>query len=298
MNKLKSILAGVDFSECSQAAMRQAVRMAHWNEARLQVLHCVEYVTLSDRAWASHIPQERLEREAVAEAQRSLHRWLAECEAGPHAQALVDLGTPIDRLIHHTGETSADLLVLGVTGFSMIPMGAGTLATKCLRKVPAKVMLVHERHSGPFRNIVAAVDFSEQSREAVTQALRVAAQDEAVVHFLHVFTGSWGRYALVPDAWEVDESKAVQYRQALEQRLREFVGDTAGRQCRFTVVEASNHGHGIGEYARRIHADLVVLGAKGRSNLSYVLLGSTVERLLREIPCSALVVRSATAAAG
>ena len=74
MNKLKSILAGVDFSECSQAAMRQAVRMAHWNEARLQVLHCVEYVTLSDRAWASHIPQERLEREAVAEAQRSLHR--------------------------------------------------------------------------------------------------------------------------------------------------------------------------------------------------------------------------------
>jgi len=142
------------------------------------------------------------------------------------------------------------------------------------------------------------VDFSDQSREAVTQALRVANQDHAEVHFLHVFTGSWGRYALVPDAWEVDEAKAAQYRHALEQRLREFVGDTGGRQARFTVVEASNHGHGIGEYARRIQADLVVLGTKGRSNLGYVLLGSTVERLLREIPCSALVVRSATAAAG
>ncbi len=298
MNKLKNILAGVDFSECSQAAMRQAVRMAHWNEARLHVVHCVEYLTLSDSAWARHIPQEKLERDAVAEARKSLHRWLAECGADPDAQALVDLGAPIDRLIHRTREIGADLLVLGVTGSSMIPMGAGTLATKCLRKVPAKVMLVHEGHTGPFRNIVAAVDFSEQSREAVTQALRVAVQDDAVVHFLHVFTGSWGRYALVPDAWEVAESEAAQCRHALEQRLREFVGDTAGRQNRFTVVEASNHGHGIGEYARRIHADLVVLGAKGRSNLGYVLLGSTVERLLREVPCSSLVVRSATATAG
>jgi nucleotide-binding universal stress UspA family protein len=63
------------------------------------------------------------------------------------------------------------------------------------------------------------------------------------------------------------------------------------RTARFAVVEAANHGHGIAEYARRVGADLVVLGTKGRSNLGYVLLGSTVERLLKEIPCSALVVR-------
>jgi len=111
------------------------------------------------------------------------------------------------------------------------------------------------------------------------------------VHFLHVFTGSWGRYALVPDAWEVDEAQAAEYRRALELRLREFVGDVGKRPVHFAVTEAVNHGHGIAEYARRVHADLVVLGTKGRSNLGYVLLGSTVERLLREIPCSALVVR-------
>ena len=42
----------------------------------------------------------------------------------------------------------------------------------------------------------------------------------------------------------------------------------------------------------------VGLGTKGRSNLGYVLLGSTVERLLREIPCSALVVRPPAAEGG
>ena len=141
--------------------------------------------------------------------------------------------------------------------------------------------------------ILVGVDFSDQSREAVIQALRVAEPDHAEVHFLHVFTGSWGRYALVPDAWEVDEAQAAQYRRALELRLREFVGETGKHSVHFTVTEAANHGHGIAEYARRVHADLLVLGTKGRSNLGYVLLGSTVERLLREIPCSALVVRPA-----
>jgi nucleotide-binding universal stress UspA family protein len=251
----------------------------------------VEYLVLSDAAYASHIPHAQLERDAVAQAKQRLQRWLAEAGASSDAQALVDLGTPIDCVLRRVRETKADLLVLGVTGSSMIPMGAGTLATKCLRKSPTKVMLVHEGHSAPFRKVVAGVDFSEQSREGVAQALCVAAQDDSQVHFLHVFTGSWGRYALVPDTWEVDEAQAAEYRRALELRLREFVGDVGKRPVHFTVTEAANHGHGIAEYARRVHADLLVLGTKGRSNLGYVLLGSTVERLLREIPCSALVVR-------
>lgn len=39
-------------------------------------------------------------------------------------------------------------------------------------------------------------------------------------------------------------------------------------------------------------ADLIVIGARGRSNLAYLLLGSTAERVLTRLPCSVLVVRS------
>lgn len=78
MNKLNSIIVGVDFSECSQAALRQAVRMAHWNESRLHVPHCVEYLTLSDSAWVSDVPHEQLEQDAEEEVKQRLHRWLRE----------------------------------------------------------------------------------------------------------------------------------------------------------------------------------------------------------------------------
>lgn len=296
MNQLKSILVGVDFSDCSRSALTQAVRLTAWNNARLHAMHCVEYLVFNDAAWAGSTRHETLVKEAMAKASACLGKWLREAGATSDAQRIVLAGVPIERLLQQVRETSADLLVLGVNGSSMIPMGAGTLATKCLRKSPSKVLLVHERQTGPFRSVVAGVDFSEQSREAVRQALLVATQDKAPVHFLHVFAGSWGRYALVPDAWEVDPEKAAQYRQALERQLREFVGDTGGCTAHFAVTEAANEGHGIAEYARRVSADLIVLGTKGRSNLSFVLLGSTVERMLREIPCSALVVRSRAAA--
>ena len=37
--------------------------------------------------------------------------------------------------------------------------------------------------------------------------------------------------------------------------------------------------------------DLIVVGAKGRSLLHHVLIGSTAEKILRYAPCSLLVVR-------
>ena len=81
------------------------------------------------------------------------------------------------------------------------------------------------------------------------------------------------------------------YRRVLENNLRQFVGADPGVSSIYAVTEAKTHGHGIAEYCRRIDADLVILGTKGKTNLKYVLLGSTVERLLKEIPCSTLVVR-------
>ena len=93
MNKLKTILAGIDFSDCSRSALEQAVRMAQWNNARLHALHSIEYLTLSDAAWASHIPQEKLEQGAAAEARQALHQWLKKSQAPSQTEVLVDVGS-------------------------------------------------------------------------------------------------------------------------------------------------------------------------------------------------------------
>jgi nucleotide-binding universal stress UspA family protein len=55
-----------------------------------------------------------------------------------------------------------------------------------------------------------------------------------------------------------------------------------------------NYGNGIAAHAEEVKADLIIVGHKGRTNLRYVLLGSTAERLLTQLPCSMLVVKPST----
>jgi universal stress protein E len=295
MNQLKSIVAGVDFSPCSRMALQQAVRVAQWNQARLHVVHVIEHLVISDLADALGHTLPQIQTDAVRLAREQLETWLTAAGSRlPHRVEVV-VAPPIEGLLRQVQSVAADLVVLGVRGDALFPSGAGTLATKCLRKAPTKVLLVHELQSLPFRRVLACVDFSPTSREAVKQALCVAAQDQSQVCFLHVFQGPWHRLHYRAFTSEAAPEFQRHYRLLLEQRLKDFVGDTAGLDARFTVYDATGHGCGIAEYARHMQADLVVLGTKGRTNLGYVLLGSTVERLLRELPCSALTVRAAKA---
>jgi nucleotide-binding universal stress UspA family protein len=46
-------------------------------------------------------------------------------------------------------------------------------------------------------------------------------------------------------------------------------------------------------YARDAGIDLIVMGTHGRTGLERLLMGSVAERVLREAPCSVLVVKLA-----
>jgi nucleotide-binding universal stress UspA family protein len=46
------------------------------------------------------------------------------------------------------------------------------------------------------------------------------------------------------------------------------------------------------DYAKKIDADIVIMGTYGRSGLSRVLLGSTTERVIRRVHCPVLPIHS------
>ncbi len=290
MNQLKSILVGVDFSECSRCALEQAVRLARWNKAGLNVIHVMDSSAL-DNSMTSFPPElDELRRILREQAIRRLAEWTKEAGAPEGHSREVMNGAPLDLLLQESRTRHADLLVLGVTGDSLLPYGAGTLATKCLRKSATKVLLVKQTHPRPFRRIVACVDFSETSREVVKHALRVAGQDQAELHFLHVFRAEWNNWTSQSTLSALTDF-AKNCRAILENNLRQFASGPEETTAIYSVTQAKTHGHGIAEYCRNVDADLVVLGTRGRTTLKYILLGSTVERLLKEIPCSVLAVR-------
>jgi universal stress protein E len=82
---------------------------------------------------------------------------------------------------------------------------------------------------------------------------------------------------------------ASQWRKEFEQFLEEHPESSAAIS---REVRSGRPHQQIAAAAAEHKADLIVMGATGRSGLARILLGSTTRRLLPALPCSLLAVKS------
>jgi nucleotide-binding universal stress UspA family protein len=124
----------------------------------------------------------------------------------------------------------------------------------------------------------------------------VASQDQSRVHFLHVVSPPGRRFGFRTGSPRESIEHAGRDQTRLRSRLKDFVGDVGTVPVSYDLVQGGSHGHAIAEFCRAVDAKLIVLGRRGKTDLQYVLLGSTAERLVRELPTSLLVVQPAPTA--
>ncbi|WP_254525206.1 universal stress protein [Natrinema caseinilyticum] len=136
-----------------------------------------------------------------------------------------------------------------------------------------------------FDTVVVATDGSESVKRAVDVAIDLADRFDADVHALSVI-----------DAGEVDASPQ-QLRDELETAL-ETTADaalaTVENRADRDVTTAIREGHPaveICEYARKVDADVIATGTRGRHGENRLLLGSVAERIVRTSPVPVLTVR-------
>ncbi|HAV62103.1 MAG TPA: hypothetical protein DCY13_07025, partial [Verrucomicrobiales bacterium] len=274
MNQLKNILVAVDFTDGARSALQQAVRLARRNRARLHVLHVLDELDLADAASAMRQPEGVFEQLALTGAQTALKKLMRKVRTSRDTRAEVIKGNGIDLILKNLDAKSADLLVMGVNGGT--GGGAGVLSTRSLRKVDGKVLLIEPTHSRQFKRIVAGIDFSETAKEVVAQARHMAERDRAELHFVHVFFAPWRRFGFSAPSLQRSLDYARDHRKQKLARLREFVGNAGSRREQFHVIDADGAGEGLVRFARKQNADLIVLGRHGRTELGYLLMGSTV----------------------
>jgi nucleotide-binding universal stress UspA family protein len=142
------------------------------------------------------------------------------------------------------------------------------------------------------RRIVVGVDGSEYSLRALRWAVFEAGRHGAELLALTTWT------ALPPPiaSPNVDVSKAVDRHDgasAAEQALQTVVANAMAGNSPIVVEIVATEGHPaklLAEQSR--HADLVVVGARGRGGIAGWLLGSVSQELLRHSSCPVAVVRS------
>lgn len=297
----QTILIAVDFSTGSRAALEQAGRLAQSHGSKLQVLHIIDADALA--AFAAHRGEafESAAEAATEGGRKALSNWLAQSDLPSGYEITLAVGAPLHEILEHTKSLGADLLVAGIAGAGENSVGAGSVSSKLARKSVSPVLLVRAGQSQSFQKIVACVDFSEHAQRVLALTREMALQDHASVDFLHVWAdpgsllpvmGPFGESGL--SMANVNLAPRDELTTALQAHLHEFIHSSAEGLTHTEVLhEDRKTGRGIADHAREAGADLIIIGALGRTNLRYLLLGSTVERVLMQSACSVLVVKPA-----
>lgn len=140
-----------------------------------------------------------------------------------------------------------------------------------------------------FKRILFATDFSEAACRAQEYAIHLAGAWKAELEVVHVIEAP-----RKVSAWTESFAKMGRARTAAARQLEEVRDDLVRRgtpaRVRLLLGDPGEH---IGQAAREKEMDLIVLGAQGRHNLLYGLIGATAERLVREGPCPVLIVPGA-----
>jgi len=135
------------------------------------------------------------------------------------------------------------------------------------------------------KHIVVPIDFSPGSLEALDRACELAGALGAVLHLVTAL----GPAGELPLTQGVVEELSREHRHGLESLAVEHRGQAAFGP---PIVEAADPRDLILDAARRLEADLIVMGTHGRTGVGRLLLGSVAEDVVRAAPCPVLVVRS------
>src|SRR5215510_5177331 len=141
------------------------------------------------------------------------------------------------------------------------------------------------------KNVLVATDFGDIAEAALLYGREVATRFGATLHILNVadslFTKAFGPETLVSIPTLQSDIE-----DAARKRLAELAIDTdrSGPPTRTVVLTSSAPAIAIVDYAKHNDIDLIVMGTHGRKALTYVLMGSVAERVVRMAPCPVLTV--------
>jgi nucleotide-binding universal stress UspA family protein len=141
--------------------------------------------------------------------------------------------------------------------------------------------------------VVVGSDGSEGSRAALEEAFRRAARLGMALTVVHVWSVRYaGADVLVPDL-EVERLRTGEYGRALTAKM---VSEVAERYPHVALQQEVVHGD-----PRRVltdvsrGAEMLVVGSRGRGEVTGLLLGSVSQALLRHASCPVMVVRPGAA---
>ncbi|MBL4810322.1 MAG: universal stress protein [Phycisphaerales bacterium] len=294
MTNPKIILAATDFSPCSLVALRQAAELATKTGASLHILNVVSEKDVVQVALISSVARGEIESRAIEDSKARLKETATYVLGDIKVELHSVIDHPIDAVIKTIKKINADLLVIGTFGDGGPGRGASAFSTKCARRCPIDVLLVHADWPEKMDSVMACIDFSTYSDKVAQHAAQLATYASAKLKLVHVYSNPFesSRWAgFQHDALD----DLITYKDDLLMQLNRIRQRLSNNFPNLTIeselVSGVDYTKAIVARTQKDDIGLVVIGAKGRTKLSYILLGSTTEKVLRDTNNSVLTIR-------
>lgn len=307
MKTPRNILMVCRDHESDQNAWRCAEYLARRHQARLHLVSVMDlYPGELTRLWRGLTGSSvKAAEQALIDARKAaLDREVARlAEAGIEASATCLQGTPFLEVIRLMLAGQHDLVITGPDRRGGDgPFGSDTL--HLLRKCPCPVLAVRPGWNPLPGRILAAIDPAPEDAERQALAADILdtaaalAESPEMLHIVHAWelygeeTLRHGAFSSIPED-EVDTMLAEVAARSRYQ-VNALIADRG-------ITPESDHIHLVKgtaaavlpEQARRLTADVIVMGTVGRTGIAGLLISNTAESVLGTVPCSVLAIKPA-----
>lgn len=277
MLPIHTILYPTDFSKCAEQAFPLACSLARDLGARIVALYVVPPPIGQDRLLMRDKPEEYYES-----PRNALHSLRAPDENVRIEHKIAD-GDAATEILRCADDIGAGLIVIGTHGRSGVSrLLLGSVAEHVIRHGNCPVLAIKngmvDGGEGP---ILLPTDLSPASETALGIAFSLARDYRSRLIVLHVADSSpcaadFEAAIKKSDAYQRELGTSQSRLAPVAQTFLATVGDAASEIQRIAASEQCR---------------LVVMGTHGRSGLARILMGSVVERTLREATCPLLLVK-------
>ncbi len=314
MKRFIDILCVVEIGGGGKPALERAVSLAENNQANLTVVEIAERIAADIEMPEGGPISADLQSAMVTTRAQDLEALVDPYRKRIEIKAKVLTGTSFLEIVREVLRGGHDLVIKSPETTDWLGRVFGSDDMHLLRKCPCPVWLIKPHAPKAYRRILAAVDVGDDgpaaelnarhalNRQILEMASTLALSDFAELHFVHAWEAvgegmMHGMFMNMPA--EKITAYVERVRQQHEASLNELMRVVAGSLGQDAVDYLKPQMHlvkggarkEIPALAKRIEADLVVMGTVARTGIPGFIMGNTAETILNQIDCSVLAIK-------
>lgn len=289
--RLNSLLLATDFSSEAEKAGLYAAAIAKRYGSEVRVIHVMD-LTAAFKTPDAGICMDIFRRSGEEKLAGTRARLAS---AGVQAETILQEGLDTAKgIVRAADENGVDLIVSGTKGHGALArLALGSVAEQLIHHAECPVLTTgpNVKPPGPhglFQRIVCATDFSAEAAKAARLAFSLTRSGDGRMFLCHVLPRlDRSRY---DKSHPFDEQKLTeQFQGELQRMIPGIARERCEPEC---VVDDGYAADGILLLARRVDADLIVLGTRRSSHWFTSIRAGIAFDVIRAADCPVLTVRA------